>query len=61
MNSEAHKAKMAHKAEVRAAIYNGRNFQWQNWKHGVPANINRHTGKPHENEREIARNLRKAG
>jgi hypothetical protein len=25
---------------------------------GYPANINRHTGKPHEHRREIARNLR---
>lgn len=25
---------------------------------GVPANINRHTGLPHENKREIARNTK---
>jgi len=30
--------------------------------HGfVPANINRHTGRPHEHKREIARRLRQAG
>lgn len=27
----------------------------------IPASINRHTGKPHEHKREIARNLRRAG
>lgn len=52
MNTEAHKDKMEWKAGQRAAWYA------HNGNHIPPCvGINRHTGKPHEHKREIARNL----
>ena len=73
-NSETHKAKMAIK-RVRRALPAGRYISATSSKrlgnylvsrtlykacNAVPASINRHTGKPHEHRREIARNLRRS-
>lgn len=49
---------MDRKAEKRDRDF--RNLVGHIGMRGVPARINRHTGKPHEHAREIARNLRKA-
>lgn len=44
----------------------GEDPRWGKWKRPaasygfVPANINRHTGRPHEHKREIARRQRQA-
>ena len=49
-----HEAKIILKFAEKADIY-------KNWVStpGIPANINRHTGLPHEHKQEIARNLAK--
>lgn len=65
---EAHREKMARKAEQRAEWYrtNGRReFPESIIRNGYhvpifPASINRHTGRPHEHRREIERNLRRS-
>lgn len=56
-NSQAHKDKMARKAKKRDRDF--RNLVGRIGMKGVPASINRHTGKPHEHRREIARNLKR--
>lgn len=49
---EVHKAKMARKATrvVRPDLR----------RNALPARINRHTGRPHEHKREIARRMRQS-
>lgn len=45
---------------AREPHHMGRTRRPAGWRNvgGVPANINRHTGRPHEHKREIARRLR---
>lgn len=54
-----HKAKMARKAQARAALHQ------QDRRHGhadmITAGINRRTGEPHKHAREIARRKAQAG
>ena len=73
-NSQQHKDRMSMK-EQRRALRPGRYASAASTKrlgnygvsrsaykacNAVPASINRHTGKPHEHRREIARNLKRA-
>jgi hypothetical protein len=54
-----HKAKMARKAQLRAKLYPAAADPSRVAKLlGIPAGINRRTGKPHQHKREIARRLR---
>lgn len=74
VNSDKHKAKMAAK-KARNLLPTGRYASATSKKrlgnylvsrtlykacNAPPASINRHTGKPHEHRREIARNLSRA-
>lgn len=58
-NSQQHKDKMARKSKQRDLNY--RNQIGRIGMVGVPSRINRHTGKPHEHRREIARNVARKG
>lgn len=54
-----HKERMARKVAARASLHSAFSHPRRvNELFGIPANINRHTGKPHQHAREIARRLR---
>ena len=58
---EAHKAKMEAKARHRETLHKALNDRRVGDAAVYLARTNRHTGKPHEHKREIARRLRQRG
>lgn len=59
-----HKQKMTNKRDKRVGYHKDRNparFGAGPFDNGFSASVNRHTGKPHEHKREIARRLRQQG
>lgn len=57
----AHKAKMDRKASIRERVHKTLNDRRATDATVYLARTNRHTGKPHEHKREIARRLRQRG
>lgn len=62
LSAAAHAFDGITRADLLAPHHMGRTSYPKGWRNigGVPAGINRHTGKPHEHKREIARRKRQA-